>query len=46
MNQMTEGELYRLILKWKETHNISTEALRELDEILDKLKGEDDESRN
>lgn len=37
---LIDEELLRLLIKWKETHNISAEALRELDEILDKLKGE------
>ena len=43
---MTEQQLLMLLNEWKHKHNISTEALKDFEAILDKLKGEDNEHYN
>ena len=36
---LSEAELLAILVEWKRKHCISNEAMRELDEILTKLKG-------
>ena len=45
MSPPSEQELYNQLVRWINKHNISNEALKDFEAILDKLKGKDDESK-